>query len=242
MAYAMAHLRTDAQPFVVAHDLSLGDLRMQTYQHVDLSLEAGKAHALCAEDKGGKTELMLTLAGRLRASSGKCSVDGHDVQTMAGMRAARKEASLAFFDGVNDVERVLRVHTIASAELGLAGRKSSREATRQFLSLWGLQDEWGSTIEDLPRFTYDVLGVALAMAHQPRLLLVQDIERDLTKHESAQMAQLLCDIAARDGVTVVCGVHDLELGMRFDSLTCITDATRAQQQAWREAHQAEEVA
>ena len=83
---------------------------------------------------------------------------------------------------------------------------------------------------------------ALAMAHDPKLLCVQDIERDLTEHEAHQLCSLLRDLASKRGVTVVCGVIDYDLGACFDTVTCITDETRAQQGAWLRKHQAREVA
>ena len=225
--------------FIEAHDLSLGDLRMKAYQHVNLTLARGGAHAICAEDKGGPTELLLTLAGRMHPSSGTCSVAGNDISRLRGMHAVRKIASLAFIENVNEVERVLRVRTIASAELGLAGKRSNASATRKFLDAWELGAYYDSTIEELPRFVYDRLGIALAMAHDPQLLLVQDIERDLTEHESLKLCDELGHLAHDTGVTVVCGVIDYDLAHHFDTTTCITDASRAQQAAWMRNHKKE---
>ena len=225
--------------FVWAEDLSLGDLRMKAYQHVNLKLARGGAHAICAEDKGGTTELLLTLAGRMHPSSGSCSVAGNDISRLRGMHAVRKIASLAFIENVNEVERVLRVRTIASAELGLAGMRSNAAATREFLDAWELGAYYDSTIEELPRFVYDRLGIALAMAHDPQLLLVQDIERDLTEHESLKLCDELCRLAHDKGITVVCGVIDYDLARHFDTATCITDASRAQQAVWMRNHKKE---
>lgn len=222
---------------IVCQGLSLADLRLKAYQDVNLDLAAGRAHAICAEDKGGKTELLLTLAGRMHPSSGSCEVFGNDVTRLKGMRAVSRESALAFFDNVNDVERGLRVRTIASAELGLAGKRSGSAATRAFLADWELLEHADSTIEELPRPVYDRLGVVLALAHDPRLLLVSDIERDMTEHESAKLAAFLCDLAHTRGITVVCGVLDYDLASRFDTATCITEDARAQMRAWSRKHQ-----
>ena len=233
---------SEAAPFVVARDLGLADLRMSAYQHVSLSLAGGKAHAICAEDKAGKTELLLTLAGRMRPSTGSLVVAGNDLTTRGGMRAVRRMAGLGFFEHVNDVERVLRVRTIASAELGLAGRRSNRQATERFLAEWNLSDVADKTIEDLPRFTYDWLGIALAMAHDPRLLVVDDIERDLTEDESQRLCDLLRGLSADRGVTVVCGVIDYDLAVHLDSVSCLTDAALAQKSVYGQRHMKREVA
>lgn len=231
-----------SQPMVVMRDLTLRDLRMSAYEHVTLSLDAGRAHALCAEDKGGKTELLLTMAGLLKPSSGSCLVAGNDVATGAGRRAVRRMAGVSFFDHVNDVERVLRVRTIASAELSLAGRRSDRAATRAFLNEWGLAEQGESTIEELARFDYDWLGIALAMAHDPQLLLVDDIESDLTEHETYRLRERLLGLAHDRRVTVACGVIDYDVASGFDSVTCITDQAKAQHGAWLRRHAGHEEA
>ena len=239
----VAVLKGTRQPgFIMAQDLSLRDVRMKAYEHVSLNLDRGMAHAICAEDKGGKTELLLTLAGRMHPTSGSCVVDGNDVRTFRGMIATSKIASLAFFENVNDVERVLRVRTIASAELGLAGKRSNSQATKDFLEEWGLSEVSDCTIEELPRAIYDQLGIALAMAHDPKILCVQDIERDLTEQESMKLCDMLRNLAAERGVTVLCGVLDFDLATRFDTVSCITDSARAQQTAWRRKHHVREVA
>ena len=229
-------------PYLEAHQLSLGDVRMQAYQNVDLAFARGGAYAICAEDKGGKTELLLTLAGRMHPTAGSCMVAGYDVCKLSGMRKVRTRASLAFFENVNDVERVLKVRTIASAELGLAGKRSNRAATEEFLKAWGLADVADQIIEDLPRPTYDLLGIALAMAHDPELLVVDEIERDMTEHEACKMADFLCALAHERGITVVCGVLDYDLATRFDDVACITDDARAQQGAYVRRHQPRRVA
>ena len=233
---------TVGRSYIEAHQLSLADLRMKAYQNVDLAFNRAEASAVCAQDKGGKTELLLTCAGRMRPSSGSCMVGGQDVRTLAGMRRVRKHAALAFFENVNDVERVLKVRAIVSAELGLAGKPSNKAATLEFCREWGLGDVADQIIEDLPRPSYNVLGIALAMAHDPKILVVDDIERDMTEHESICLAERLCELAHERGVTVVCGVLDYDLAARFDNVACITDEARAQQSAWMHKDQAGKVA
>ena len=230
------------QPMVEARDLSLGDLRMQAYQHVDLRLERGKAHALCAEDKGGKAELLLTIAGRMKPSSGSCKVAGYDVRTWRGMSRVRKISALSFIENVNEVERVLRVRTIASAELGLSGKRSDSASTRSFLAQWGLLDVADTVIEDLPQPVYDRLGIALAMAHDPQILCVGDIEGNLTEKESLELCELLCRLAHDGGLTVVCGVIDYALATHFDTVSCITDGACVQRSEYVPRHANKEVA
>lgn len=126
--------------FITAEGLSQQSPRIQSYRDVNLKLAKGQAHAICAEDRSGKTELLLTLAGRMLPTSGTLRVGGIDVRGLRSLARVRRFASLGFFENVNDVERVLKVSVITSAELGLAGKRSNAMATDAFLESCGLLD------------------------------------------------------------------------------------------------------
>lgn len=228
--------------FVVARGLGLNTLRVKGYSGVDLDIAQGSAHALCGEHKCGKEELLLTLAGRMHRSEGSLRVGGIDANTLRGVDRVRKIAGLGFFEHVNDVERVLRVSTVTSAELSLAGKPSRRAATDAYLERWGLLDVRSATIEELPAYLYDRLGIALGMAGDPQVLVVSDIERDLTDHESHKLADELCGLAHTTGTTVVCGVTDFDLAACFDGATCLTEDACRQRDAFYRKHDRRRVA
>ncbi|ERL08630.1 hypothetical protein [Olsenella profusa] len=228
-----------ARPFIRARGLSQLSARVKSYENVDIDVAAGTAHAVCAADNSGKTELLLTLAGRMRPTRGTLTVGGVTADTLVGLSHVRPFASLGFFENVNDVEMVLRVHVVASAELGLAGKRSGHAATQAFLEAWDLADVADTSIEELDRYTFDRLGIALGMAHDPRLLVVDDIESSLTEHQSHKLIGELRGIAHTMGTTICCGVTDYDLAVLFDGATCINDDARAQAAAWARKHDKE---
>lgn len=238
----MERLRTEPDPhFVVARGLGLATLRVKGYAGVDLDIAGGTAHALCGEDKSGKTELLLTLAGRMLPTEGKLLVDGIDASRLRGVDKLRKRAGLAFFAHVNDVERGLRVRTVTSAELSLAGRPSNRAATEAYLERWELLWAADHLVGDLDAYSFDLLGIALGMASDPQLLAVDDIESGLTDHQTLKLVSLLRDLAHDTSTTVVCGVTDYDVAAQFDSASCLSDDARAQRDAYlrARAHQKE---
>lgn len=227
---------------IQARGLGLKGVRTSAYHDVDLDLVGSAAHAVCAEHRSGKTELLLTLAGRMRPTTGSCVVDGVDATTLRGLARIRGFAQMGIFEGLNEVPNALTVRSVASAELGLAGKRSGRKASEAFLAEWGLADLAEKTIEELNRYGYDLLGIALALCHEPRVLVVQDIEANLTEHQSHKLVELLRRLARERGVTVVCGVTDYDLAAAFDSVVCISDGARAQRAAWQRKHPEGEVA
>ena len=230
------------QHLVVAQGLGMRGVRGTAYQGVDLDLAAGQAHAICAENKGGKTELLLTLAGRMLASEGSLTIADIDARHLRGLDKIRPLTGLGFFERVNDVERFLRVRTVVSAELSLAGKPSNRAATEEYLSRWDLADCATAVVDDLERCDFGRLGIALGMAGDPVILVVGDIERDLTEHQSNTLADRLRDLAHSEGVCVICGVNDYDLAARFDTAYCLTEDARAQRAAWERKNLEVEVA
>lgn len=222
--------------YIVAGDLGLASPRLTAYHDVSLSFAQGRASAVVGESGSGRTELLLTLAGRMMATSGTLRVGSHDLRTFKGLNQVRRASGLAFFRNVNEVQPSLRLRTVTSAELNLAGRRSGRAAANAYLAEWGLADAAETQIEHLDRYTYVRAGIALAMASEPELLVVSDIESELTEHQSAKIAAELCELARTRGTTVVCGVTDYDVAALFDDAACITEDARAQAAAYARKH------
>lgn len=218
-------------PAIHAQALTMKTARMTAYKDINLDLAAGQAHALLAEHKAGKRELLLTLAGHMLASSGELTIGGLNAHSVKGLHTIKKLSGLGWFSHVNELEKVLRVRTCISAELGLMGKKSNRVATDAYLEQWGLLDVAEKNLEELDRMTYDLVGIALGMAGNPKLLVVQEIERDLTELQTLQLIDILYEISHSRGATVVCGMCDYGLASKFDSISCLTEAARAQRDA-----------
>ncbi len=81
---------------IKAYGLGLKSPRITAYQGVDLEFAPAQAHAVLAENKAGKTELLLTLAGRMRATSGELTVAGFNGRTLIGCATFVRLSDLGF--------------------------------------------------------------------------------------------------------------------------------------------------
>lgn len=217
------------EPFVVARGLTQKTPMRATYQNVDLDIPRGALASIVAEDRRGKTELLLTMVGRMRPTAGKLSVSG--LELPKNERAIRAITGMGFIEEVNDVQPLLPLWVIASAELNLKEKPSGRKATEAFLSEWGFEDKAKVKAESLDKFDRVRFGVALGMAGDPALLVVDDIEGDLTHAQGKQILSMLHDVAQSHGTTIVVACTDYDLGMHADVVIPISDAARAQMAA-----------
>ncbi len=200
-----------------------------TYQNVDLDIARGQLATIVAEDRRGKTELLLTLVGRMRPTSGTLTVAGLPLPKRE--RAVRAISGMGFIEGVNEVQKLLTLHAVTSAELNLHGKSSGPKATRAFLEEWGFADRAKAKTETLDKFNRVRFGIALAFAGDPALVVVDDIEGDLTMAQGQEILEGLRGAAHERGVTVVVACTDYALGKNADVAIPISDAARAQMAA-----------
>ena len=155
-------------------------------QDVSLDIEEGEFFGLLGPNGAGKTTLISILAGLARASSGRVTVLGHDVQ--GDFAAARQRLGIVpqelVFDPFFNVRETLRIQSgyfgIRNNDawidellenLGLADKaKANMRTIQQFkVRLKHADGQWG-----LPEAApFDTIILAAAAAHVPQALLQQ---------------------------------------------------------------------
>lgn len=213
-------------PFIRARGLSLKVPLGTAYENVDLDIPFGQFCSVVANSGEGKTELLLTLAGRMKPTAGTLEVGGWRLPAQRS-RVCRV-SGMGFFDLVNDVQPVLTVGSVVAAELNLYSKRSGRKAVEAYLDEWGLRGVARTKIESLDRTSYVRLGVALGLAGDPWLLVVDDVESELTRLQSVEVMKELAGVAHGRGVTVVVACTDYELALEADATVPISDAAREQ--------------
>ena len=217
------------ETLVVARGLTQKTPMRTTYQNVDLDIKRGSLTSLVAEDRRGKTELLLTLCGHMRQTSGTLTIAGLDLPKHE--REIRRISGMGFFEEVNEVQPLLSLRAVTSAELNLQGKPSGPKATLAYLDAWGFADRAKAKTETLDKFERVCFGIALGLVGDPQLLVVDDIEGDLTLAQGEAILDLLRKVTRERGVTVVVACTDYALGKMADVAIPISDAARGQMAA-----------
>ncbi|WP_046471932.1 ATP-binding cassette domain-containing protein [Allosalinactinospora lopnorensis] len=191
---------------VEAEGLTLHTGGGTVYDGVTFTARPGSLTAFQADSGGGRTALLLTLAGRMRPTSGSLHVDGYTLP--AEGRRVRRITALGLCEGVNDLEERLRVHEHLSERLQLRLKPAGRSAREAALADAGLAEiDTSRRISELSMEQKRRLGVALALLDEPRLLLVDDADRGLSSHSQRRFWHTLDELAA-SGLTVVAACSD----------------------------------
>lgn len=186
---------------------------------VSLVLQAGERHALIGPNGAGKSTLLGVISGRLEQTSGRVLLEGTDVSRASEHRRARLGIGKAsqhssVFLGLSVQDNVL---LSAQRALGLAARPL-RSVTRYAhlydhvagsLSAVGLQDRAGEPASALSHGERRQLELAIALAGQPRLLLLDEPTAGMSAAESAAFVRLVK--ALPEHITVLLIEHDLDV-------------------------------
>jgi len=183
---------------VAARRLQLSTRQGPVFGPVTFDAAPGSVTVILGASGTGKTALLLTMAGRMRPSSGSASVLGLDVVRDAAK--VRRIAGLGLIPGVNDLEEALTAEQHVLEQRLILGR--SRRGDDDVLARTGLNETRLVRARDLCAEQRVQLGLALALVGRPRLLVADDLDRDLTSEQVMRIGALLRDIAS-GGVTVL---------------------------------------
>jgi branched-chain amino acid transport system ATP-binding protein len=171
---------------------------------ISLTMERGGVHGIVGPNGSGKTTLFNVLSGFVRPQSGAVRFDGRDITRWPAHRRARHGLVRTFqhamaFPGLS-VREAMDLAALASGA-GAADVARVTESVR-------LGDFLDMDSESIPFGAARRLGVALALLREPKLLLLDEPAAGLNDSESAQLGDLLIELAA-GGMDVLVVEHDL---------------------------------
>ena len=178
---------------------------LQALDDVSLSIEPGDFFGLLGPNGAGKTTLISIVAGLIRASSGRVSVMGHDVQS--DYRAARRQLGVVpqelVFDPFFTVRETLRM------QLGYYGLKRNDDWIDEVMANLDLTNKADTNMRALSGGMKRRVLVAQALVHKPPVIVLDEP----TAGVDVELRQTLWKFIGRlnrDGHTVVLTTHYLE--------------------------------
>lgn len=175
-----------------------------------LSAEPSHVTGLIGPNGAGKTTLFNVVTGMVTPTSGRVSLDGHDITHAPAHKRARRGIARTFqrielFTSLTVAENVQ-----VAAEI--AGRVRARDVAERQLQRVGITDSADRPAGDLPTGTARLVEVARALATDPSVLLLDEPASGLDGAETERLGELLRDLAG-EGLAVMLVEHDVELVM-----------------------------
>jgi ABC-2 type transport system ATP-binding protein len=173
--------------------------------NVDLEIRRGEIFALLGPNGAGKTTLISTICGIVNPSTGRVTVDGHDIIT--DYRAARAMIGLVPQELTTDAfETVWATVSFSRGLFGRAPNPAHIERVLKDLSLWEKKD---NRIMTLSGGMKRRVLIAKALSHEPQVLFLDEptagVDVNLRKDMWALVRRL-----QQQGVTIILTTHYID--------------------------------
>jgi putative ABC transport system ATP-binding protein len=210
-----------AEPAIELRDLDLslgrGAARVHILRNISLDVARGEAVGLVGPSGSGKSTLLMTMAGLERADHGSIKIDGVSLERLDEDKLARfRGARIGIvFQAFHLIPTMTALENVA-APLELAGRKDAFALAAEELAAVGLSERKSHYPSQLSGGEQQRVALARALAPKPSLLIADEPTGNLDEATGQAIIELLFDLRARRGATLVLVTHDLNLAARCD--------------------------
>ncbi len=203
---------------------------LRAVDNVTLSVAPGERRAVIGPNGAGKTTLFNCITGELSLSGGKVILFDRDISRMSTHRRVALGLGRTFqitnvFPGLTVQENVfLAAQGLGTMKLnflrGLPRGGEVRERALKALEDAGLLGKKDAVTKELSHGEQRQLEIALALALQPKVLMLDEPAAGLSTAERATMADLVRSLP-RD-LTILLIEHDMDLALGLaERVTCL---------------------
>ena len=182
---------------------------------VSLQVAAGESVAVVGASGAGKSTLLALLAGLDEPSAGGVWLEGIELSALDedGRAAARARHVGFVFQAFHLIPSLTALENVM-LPLELAGRADARAAAREVLAQVGLESRLGHYPRQLSGGEQQRVAIARAFVTRPSVLFADEPTGNLDTVTGARVMQLLFDLNAASGTTLVLVTHDRAIATR----------------------------
>ncbi len=216
-----------AEPMIQTRDLHrsyrIGRTSIEVLRGIDLSIGRGERVFLCGPSGAGKTTLLYTLAGLEHPERGGVFIDGVDLYAMGKRRqAAFRNQTIGYvFQNYHLLPELTALENVIVP--GSIGGRDTTEDALAALERVGLAGRAEHLPAELSGGEQQRVAIARAIVNRPKVLFADEPTGNLDSATSGSVMQILLDLAADHGVTLVVVTHDATLATRGDHTLVIQD-------------------
>jgi branched-chain amino acid transport system ATP-binding protein len=194
---------------------------LQAVTNVDVRVEAGELRAIIGPNGAGKTTLFHLVSGVIRPTAGEVRLRGEDVTGLSAHARCLRGLSRTFqitslfpeLTALENVRMAIQLKRGGSFRV-LGGRRLLAETARQAratLGIFRLEERAEMPASTLPHGEQRLLEIAMALAQEPDLLLLDEPTQGLSTEESAATVAVVRRMARDRGLTILLVEHDMDV-------------------------------
>lgn len=185
---------------------------------VNLTVTAGETHALIGPNGAGKTTLISQLSGLLKPDQGSIVFKGNDITGLPAHRFCEAGLARSFqitsvfqdFSLLDNIALAVQANQGHAFRFWANARKDPalRESARRWLDMVNLSDRADWLASEVSHGERRQLEIAMALATEPSLLLLDEPMAGMGQEESSEMIDILKSLRGDKSILLV--EHDMD--------------------------------
>jgi branched-chain amino acid transport system ATP-binding protein len=194
---------------------------LQAVAGVSLAVAPGELRAVIGPNGAGKTTLFHLISGLLAPTAGQILFQGRDITPLAAPERCRRGISRTFqitsiFPELSVLENVrMAVQLKGGGNFRVLGGRTllaaSERRARESLEFLGLAARAGELASTLPHGDQRLLEIAMALAQDPELLLLDEPTQGLSPEDTVATVAVIRQIARERQLTILLVEHDMDV-------------------------------
>jgi branched-chain amino acid transport system ATP-binding protein len=186
---------------------------------LNLAIEPGERHVIIGPNGAGKTSLVHQIGGQLQPTEGHIYLEDQEITGLAPDEICQRGIARTFqrnnlFRELTALENVrLAVQARRGGSLNfytpVSRMAASLEASRNFLAMVGLGEAGGQLVRNLSYGEQRQLEIALALASEPKLLLLDEPTAGMAPAETQRMIALIAGLPRHLAILMI--EHDMQV-------------------------------
>jgi iron complex transport system ATP-binding protein len=201
------------KPLLSFREVSFGYGDLDVIESATFDLPAGTCTALIGPNGAGKTTMLRLAAGTLRCRSGSVILNGEPINTLALRKVARtvalvpQQLDVPFQFTVREVVEQGRTPYLGFLRGPMSEDRMAVDRALELADVAGLQHR---VFNELSGGERQRVKIALGLAQQPKLLLLDEPTQNLDIGRQVELIDLLHFLGS-EGITIFASIHDLQL-------------------------------
>lgn len=205
------------EPVIVARDLTCRFGKFTAVDRVSFTIEKGEIFGFLGSNGCGKTTTMKMLTGLLAPTEGEAQVCGGAVA--ANDLSVRRRVGFMTQSFSLYGELTVRQNLLLHARLFHLSEAAATDRSEELIEEIGLADYADADAGSLPLGVRQRLSLAVAIVHDPELLILDEPTSGVDPRARDEFWRLLVDLSRSRDVTVFVSTHFMSEAMRCDRIS-----------------------
>ena len=202
------------------------DIEVVALQGLDLTVEEGELMAIIGNSGSGKSTLLNMIGGLDVPTAGRLYVNGKDLFKLNEKEMVSYKRDTVGFVWQNNARNLIPYLTaVENIELVLRISKKYKDRNQalELLDMVSMGHRKNNKLEQLSGGEQQRIGIAIALANNPKILLADEPTGAVDTKTSGQILDVFRDLNSNLNLTVVIVTHDRQVSHKVNRVVAIRD-------------------